>query len=153
MFNVPKTLMMGRLFFKSWNSMHISKFHLISFAFFLCASFVIKDNYKRKYVLKMLTLFVKGLNDLERQGFKWFQKEIEFCLVWWKGRCFLAPEKHLKFFLKVCMSANKVWVFGFYDSHQKTLVFRSIWMPTKFKYLCFLIATRKYLLLDLYECH
>jgi hypothetical protein len=84
--------------------MHVSKIHLFFFASFLCASFDIKDDYKRKYALKMLTFFVKGLNNLERQSFKWFQKEIEFCLEWWKGRCFLTPKKHLKFFLKY------VWV-------------------------------------------
>jgi hypothetical protein len=60
--------------------MHISKFHLVFCASFLCASFYIKDDYKRKYALKMLTFFVKGLNDLERQSFKWLRKEIEFCL-------------------------------------------------------------------------
>ncbi len=60
--------------------MHVSKIHLFFFASFLCASFDIKDDYKRKYALKMLIFFVKGLNNLERQSFKWLQKEIEFCL-------------------------------------------------------------------------
>jgi hypothetical protein len=60
--------------------MYVSKFHLIFFVSFLCASFDIKDDYERKYALKMLTFFVKGLNNLERQGFKWLHKEIKICL-------------------------------------------------------------------------
>jgi len=62
-------------------------------------------------------------------------------------------KKTFEVFKNIYMSANKVWVFGFYDSHKKTLVFRCIWMPTKFEYLCFLIAMRKHLLSGLYECH
>jgi hypothetical protein len=108
--------------------MYVSKFHLIFFVSFLCASFDIKDDYERKYALKMLTFFVKGLNNLERQGFKWLHKEIKICLEWWKGRCFLAPKKNLNFFWKY------------------------VWVQIKFEYLGFMIATKKRLFLGLYEC-
>lgn len=108
--------------------MRISKFHLIFCVSFLCASFDIKDDYERKYALKMLTFFVKGLNDLERQGFKWLQKEIKICLEWWKGRCFLGPKKDLNFFKKY------------------------VWVQIKSEYLGFMIATKKHLFLTLYEC-
>jgi len=53
----------------------IFKFHHVHFAFFSCALFHTKEDYKREHAL-IFAFFVEEASKFEREGLKWLQKEI-----------------------------------------------------------------------------